>query len=78
MNSIKEELHHLIDTIEDEAYLQDLFESVASLTRRQGDVLNDLSAVEMEKLDNALAQIQTGRVVSDAAMRQRYAQWITK
>lgn len=78
MESIKEEFHHLIDSIQDEAYLQDLFESVASLTRRRGDVLDDLSAAEMQKLDKSLGQIQTGQVVSDAVVRQRYARWITK
>ena len=72
MESIKEEFHHLIDSIEDEAYLQDLFKLVASLTRRQGDVLDDLFAVDMQKLDNALGQIKTGQVVSDTVMRQRY------
>ena len=33
MESIKEEFHRLIDGIEDETHLQDLFESVAKLAR---------------------------------------------
>lgn len=78
MESIREEFHRLIDGIQDEAYLQDLFESVAELARQKTDVLDELSAEEMQRLDNAIDQIRTGRVVSDAAMRERYAQWITK
>lgn len=78
MQSIKEEFHRLIDGIQDEAYLQDLFESIAELTRRKTDVLDDLPADEMTRLDNALEQIRTGRVVSDAVVRERYARWIAK
>lgn len=78
MESIREEFHRLIDGIQDEAYLQDLFESVAELARQKTDVLDELSAEEMQRLDKAIDQIRTGRVVSDAAMRERYAQWITK
>lgn len=47
MESIKKEFHRLIDGIQDEAYLQDLFESVAELARQKADVLDDLSAEEM-------------------------------
>ena len=78
MESIREEFHRLIDGIEDEAYLQDLFESVAGLAQQKKDVLDKLSSGEMQRLDNALDQIRTGRIVSGAAMRERYAQWITK
>ena len=78
MESIREEFHKLIDGIQDGAYLQDLFESVAELARQKTDVLDELSAEEMQRVDNALDQIRTGRVVSDTVMRERYARWITK
>ena len=78
MESIKEEFHQPIDSIEDETYSQDLFESVATLTRRKGDVLDDLPPADMQRLDNAIAQIKESRVFSDNAVRERYAQWITK
>lgn len=77
MASIKEELHQLIDGIENQAYLQDLFDSIAQLARQKGDVLDDLPADEMAKLDNALEQVRTGKTVPDAVVRERYAQWIT-
>ncbi len=72
MESIREEFHKLIDGIEDEAYLQDLFESVAELARQKTDVLDDLSVEGMQRLDNALDQVCTGRVVPNTVMRERY------
>ncbi len=78
MESIKEEFHQLIDSIEDETYLQDLFESVATLARRKGDVLDDLPPDDMQRLDNTIAQIKEGRILSDTVVRERYARWITK
>ena len=72
MESIREEFHKLIDGIEDEAYLQDLFESVAELARQKTDVLDDLSVEDMQRLDNALDQVCTGRVVPNTVMRERY------
>ena len=55
MESIKEEFHQPIDSIEDETYSQDWFESVTTLTRRRGDVLDDLPPADMQRLDNAIA-----------------------
>jgi hypothetical protein len=78
MASIKDEFHQLIDSIEDEAYLKDLFDSVVSLAQRKGDVLDDLSATDLARLDSALAKAQAGKGLPDSVVRERYAQWIAK
>ena len=78
MASIKDEFHQLIDGIENEAYLRDLFDSVAQLARQKGDVLDDLPSNELARLDKAIEQVHTGKTVPDSVVRERYAQWITK
>ncbi len=78
MASIKDEFHQLIDGIENEAYLQDLFDSVAQLARQKGDVLDDMPPNELARLDSAIDQVHTGKTVPDSVIRERYARWITK
>ena len=76
--TIKQEFHKLIDEIPNEQYLCDLFESVAFFAKQKTDVLDDLSASELKRLDESLAQIKEGRVISDAVVRKKYEQWLTK
>jgi hypothetical protein len=76
--TIKQEFHKLIDEIPSEQHLCDLFESVAIFAKQKTDVLDDLSAFELSRLDESLEQIILGRVVSDTVMREKYNQWLTK
>lgn len=76
--SIKDEFHRLIDEIQDEATLKELFESVALLARRPGDVLNDLSDKDLTRLDESVSQVRSGKIISDSSVRQKYSGWLTK
>ena len=76
--TIKEEFHRLIDEIPNEQYLNDLYESVAIFAKQKTDVLDDLSAYELNRLDESLEQIKQGRIVADAVVREKYRKWLTK
>lgn len=75
MASINDELLPL-DGIDDEAYLQDLFDSIAQYPRQKSNVLNDLPLNGLARFSGTIDQIRTGVAMSDPAARSGYyTQW---
>lgn len=77
---IKEEFHHLIDSIEDEAVLKAYFQLVQSLNIEQsGDLFNKLT--DEQKRELLLADDESSNeenLISHDDVKAEYSKWLKK
>jgi tRNA A-37 threonylcarbamoyl transferase component Bud32 len=78
---LKKELHALIDSIDDEETLNVLHDDVVPYVidadLADTDTEEELTAAQMERLDEALQQVKDGKVMSFEEFKSRMAQWHT-
>lgn len=68
----------MIDKIEDTEYLNDLYDSIKLFDNHKKDVLDDLSPNQLKRLDESIAQMNGGEVVSNNVVKAKYQKWLTK
>ncbi len=64
------EFHKLIDNIEDEARLQDLFDSVAFYSGQDSTLPNENSSEMISNLKSSISQAESGKVISTEQLKQ--------
>jgi hypothetical protein len=75
---LKTEFHKLIDSIENEARLQDLYDSVAFYLG-QDFIFPDENSLEMiDNLQSSLSQAKAGKTISTEQLKQEINQWLSK
>jgi hypothetical protein len=75
---LKSEFHKLIDSIENEARLQDLYDSVAFYLG-QDSIFPDENSLEIiNNLKSSLSQAQSGKTTSTKQLKQEINQWLSK
>jgi hypothetical protein len=67
---LKTEFHKLIDSIENEARLQDLYDSVAFYLGQESDLLNENSPEMISNLKLSLSQAESGKTISTEQLKQ--------
>jgi hypothetical protein len=67
---LKTEFHKLIDSIENEARLQDLYDSVAFYLGQESDLLNENSPEMISNLKSSLSQAESGKTISTEQLKQ--------
>jgi hypothetical protein len=77
---VKEELHKLIDSIEDENALNILREDIIPyiLKNRSGETGEELSDEQMKELEEALAEADKGETISFDEFKEQMDKWRTK
>jgi hypothetical protein len=75
---LKTEFHKLIDSIENEARLQDLYDSVAFYLGQESDLLNENSPEMISNLKSSLSQAESGKTISTEQLKQEINQWLSK
>jgi hypothetical protein len=76
--TVKKNLHQLIDKIQDAEYLNDLYDSLKSVSSLKKDVLDDLSPIQMKRLDESIKQISQGALIENKHVKEKYKEWLTK
>ncbi len=74
---LKNDLHKLIDEIDDEQALNILKEEAAVYAGKK-DILDDFSEDELKELDEAIAEADKGEAVSYEEYKKIVAGWLTK
>ena len=75
---LKTEFHKLIDNIEDEARLQDLFDSVAFYLGQDSTLSDENSPEMISNLKSSISQAQSGKTISTQQLKQEINQWLSK
>jgi hypothetical protein len=75
---LKTEFHKLIDSVENEARLQDLYDSVAFYLGQESDLLNENSPEMISNLKSSLSQAESGKTISTEQLKQEINQWLSK
>jgi hypothetical protein len=75
---LKTEFHKLIDSVENEARLQDLYDSVAFYLGQESDLLNENSPEMISNLKSSLSQAESGKTISTEQLKQEITQWLSK
>lgn len=76
---IKKQLHNYIDMIEDESQLQMLNDAAeVYATKSQKDILDILTADQLKRLEQAIKQVDEGKVVPHEDVIKISRGWLTK
>lgn len=73
----KQRLHEVIEETEDEAVLRRMLDVTNPVANDQ-DILDDLSPEQLARIDESMAQIKQGRVVSSSQVREQAMEWLRK
>ena len=76
--SLKNDLHEMIEGIQNNEYLQDLYDSISIYLHKKGDVLDDLSPAQLQRLDESIEQANNRNVTAHDVVKTKYQQWFTK
>lgn len=79
-DNLKQQLHSLIDSIEDEQVLKVLADDIVpfvinSHTENENDADDDLSAEEMAELEAAYKKMEAGEYATIANFREAMSKW---
>ena len=76
---IKKQLHNYIDMIEDESQLQMLNDAAeVYATKNQTDILDILTSDQLKRLEQAIKQVDEGKVVPHEDVIKISRRWLTK
>lgn len=76
--NIKEDFHHLIDTIDDEQLLKDYYQLIQRLnTDQTGNLWNNLSETEKQELLSAYDEsFDENNLISHEQVKQQHEKWL--
>lgn len=74
---LKSKFHHLIEHIQDERMLRDLYDCVAMFSL-QNDTQDILEQAQIERLKSSLTQIKEETLIDNETIKRKVKQWITK
>ncbi len=79
MNELKNKLHELIDSSNDNIFLENIYRALqhqAGLTKR--DILDDLSSEQRSQVNESIAQYRRGETKSHEEVMQMLKEWKQK
>lgn len=74
---LKSSFHHLIDQIQDERMLRNLYDCVADFALNNDDQFQ-LSEVQLNRLKDSLLQIENGNLIDNDTVKQNVKHWLSK
>lgn len=75
---LKSEFHKLIDSIDNETRLQDLYDSVAFYLGKDLMFLDENSPEMINNIKSSLSQAKSGKTISTEQLKQEIGQWLSK
>ncbi len=75
---IRRNFHELIDAIDDEQSLTNLYAAAALYLEQQPLLLDTTDPRHLDRMQTSLAQANRGDVISNEAMKQQVQQWLGK
>ncbi len=76
---IKKQLHNYIDMIEDESQLEMLNEAAETYAiKKKTDILDLLTGEQLERLEQAIQQVDEGKIISHEEVIKISRQWLIK
>ncbi|MEO5651146.1 MAG: hypothetical protein ABIR03_14645 [Ginsengibacter sp.] len=76
---IKIQLHNYIDMIEDESQLEMLNEAAETYAiKKKTDILDLLTGEQLERLEQAIQQVDEGKIISHEEVIKISRQWLIK
>jgi PHD/YefM family antitoxin component YafN of YafNO toxin-antitoxin module len=75
---IRQRLHGLIDTIQDDNRLRDLYAALADAERLPQEITDELTTEQHQRLAHSLAQVKSGTTVSHEAAKQQITEWLSR
>lgn len=77
-DDIRRSFHQLIDTIEDDQSLTNLYAAAALYLDQQHLLLDTTNPQLLERMQTSLAQAERGDVISNEVVKQQVRQWLGK
>ena len=79
-NILKEKFHQLIDKIDNNDFLESLYESLLEHTKLTSneDILDDLTKDQQNQLAESIKQSYEGKVIPDFVVREEVRRWLSK
>ena len=75
---IRRNFHELIDAIDDEQSLTNLYAAATLYLEQQPVPLDTTNPQHLDRMRTSLAQASRGEVISNEAMKQQVRQWLGK
>ena len=75
---LRRKIHEIVDSIEDEAALNDLMEDASVYSKKYTAQEDDLTLEQWATIENAQDQIKKGEFKTYSAVKEHFAQWLTK
>ena len=75
---IKQNLHTLIDNVEDENKLEEIMELVDNVVNENTISWDSLSKEERDSIERGLEDIEKGNTISYEEFRKKHAKWFAK
>jgi hypothetical protein len=75
---IRQTIHQLVDSVQDDLTLVDLHAAVALIIEQQDLPINTDTPFLQDRMNRALEQITHGTYISNEAMKQEVRQWLSK
>lgn len=73
---LKDAVHKLIEQSDDDQLLEEIYEILNQ--NRKVDILDELSPEQLESLNRALKDVETGNVISHEEAQKRIKLWLSK
>ncbi len=73
---LKDAVHKLIELSDDDQLLEEIYEILNQ--NRKVDILDELSPEQLESLNRALKDVETGNVISNEEAQKRIKLWLSK
>lgn len=77
-DDIRRSFHQLIDTIEDDQSLTNIYAAATLYLEQQHLLLDTTNPQLLERMQTSLAQAERGDVISNEATKQQVRQWLGK
>ena len=74
---LKSSLHHLIDQIQDERMLRNLYDCIADFALNN-DTQFQLSEEQLKRLQDSMSQIENGKLIENETVKHNVKQWLSK
>jgi hypothetical protein len=76
--TVKEDFHKLIEDIDDENYLKDIYDTMAFQFHQKKDVLDDLSTEQIKRIEQSIKQIDEGKGIPHEIIKAKHQRWLIK
>ncbi|TAF29060.1 MAG: hypothetical protein EAZ70_03070 [Runella slithyformis] len=74
---LKSNFHQLIDTIQDERMLRDLYDCLVDFTI-DNNTKQPLLSEQLARIQSSLEQIEKGQLIDNETIKQKVKQWLSK